>query len=106
MAIEYVTIAPASDEHPRNDSATAVQLRDGSIFLVWMEFFASEWVSKDEAPNRLSSLRSTDGGRTWGAHQVEATTEPGDRSVYNPSLLRLANGEILFVAPLVGWTLC
>jgi len=94
--IEHITIAPGTPEHPRNDSATIVELRDGSLFMVWMEFLQSAWASADQAPNHLVSMKSRDGGRSWRERRVEAETEPGDASVYNPSLLRTAGGEILF----------
>lgn len=94
--IERIMIAPGTDEHPRNDSATTIELSDGSLYMVWMEFFSSKWVSGDEAPNHLVSMRSRDRGRTWSDYREEAKTEPGDKSVYNPSLLRLPSGEILF----------
>lgn len=61
-----------------------------------MEFPQSAWASADQAPNHLVSMKSRDGGRSWGERRVEAETEPGDASVYNPSLLRIASGEILF----------
>ena len=93
---ERVMIAPGTEDHPRNDSATTIELSDGTLFMIWMEFLPSKWVSGDEAPNKLVSMRSHDGGHSWSDYRVEAETEPGDKSVYNPSLLRLPYGEILF----------
>ena len=58
MGPEFVRIAQGCEEHPRNDSASIVELADGSLFMVWMEFLPSEWVSADEAPNRICSMVS------------------------------------------------
>ncbi|MBT3272094.1 MAG: exo-alpha-sialidase [Spirochaetales bacterium] len=96
MKHERFMIAEGTDEHPRNDSATTVELPDGTLFMIWMEFMASEWVSGDEAPNHLVSKRSADAGKTWGDFRVEVETAPGDKSVYNSSLLLLPENELLF----------
>ena len=95
--ITYVEIAPATDAHPRNDSASIVQLDDGSLFVVWIEMHASELAGHDEAPSSIASMRSTDGGLSWGQHRIEQAPIPGeDNSVYNPSLTVLPDGELLF----------
>ena len=94
--IEYVSIAEASEEHPRNDSASIAELPDGELFIVWIEMHASELGGNDEAPASIASMRSRDGGRTWTDHRIEVSPEAGDRSVYNPSLVLLPNGELLF----------
>lgn len=94
--VRYVSIAPATPEHPRNDSASIVELPDRSLILVWIEMHASTLGGNDEAPSSIASLRSTDGGRTWGERRVEVSPEAGDRNVYNPSLVLLPGGELLF----------
>ena len=95
--IEYVSIAPASPAHPRNDSASLVELPDGTLLIAWIEMHASALGGNDEAPSSIASMRSRDGGRTWGEHRIEVAPEPGDRSVYNPSLLLLPDGELLML---------
>ena len=90
------TIAEASETNPRNDSASLVELSDGSLFLVWMEFTESELKGGDEALNHIASMTSSDGGASWGIKRIEAESPPGDISVYNPSLLRLQDRSILF----------
>lgn len=94
--VEYVSIAPATKAHPRNDSASIVELEDGSLFMVWIEMHESELGGHDEAPSSISSMRSTDGGRTWGEHRVEVSPGEGELSVYNPSLIVLPDNELLF----------
>ncbi len=94
--IEYISIVEATAEHPRNDSASIVELPGGELFGVWIEMHASEFGGNDEAPSSIASMRSRDGGRIWAGHRVEVAPEAGDRSVYNPSLIVLPNGELLF----------
>ena len=94
--VTYVEIAPATPAHPRNDSASIVQLDDGSLFMVWIEMHASELGGHDEAPSSIASMRSSDGGLTWGEHRVEQSPGGDVHSVYNPSLIVLPDGELLF----------
>ena len=94
--VTYVDIAPATESHPRNDSASIVQLDDGSLFIVWIEMRASRLGGHDEAPSGIASMRSDDGGHTWGEHRVEQSPGGEVHSVYNPSLILLPDGELLF----------
>ena len=94
--VTYVDIAPATDRHPRNDSASIVQLDDGSLFMVWIEMHASRLGGHDEAPSSIASMRSADGGHTWDEHRVEQSPGGDVHSVYNPSLILLPDGELLF----------
>ena len=94
--VEYIDIAPATASHPRNDSASIVETDDGSLMMVWIEMHASEFGGHDEAPASIASMRSTDGGRTWGEQRIEVSPDEGDRSVYNPSLITLPDGDLLF----------
>lgn len=94
--ITYVDVVPATAEHPRNDSASIVQLEDGSLFMVWIQMHASELEGHDEAPSSIASMRSGDDGRTWGEHRIEVAPREGELSVYNPSLLLLPDGDLLF----------
>lgn len=92
--IEYTTIAPATPEHPRNDSASIVELNDGTLWIVWMEFVGTARHGHDEAPNKIVSMKSPDGGRNWGSYRVEVAPNPGDVNVYNPCLVRMCNGKV------------
>ena len=89
-------IAQATEQHPRNDSATVVELSDGRLFLMWMEFLESALKGSDVAPNHIVSVVSVDGGKSWEGKRVEVEADPADISVYNPSLLRLRDGSVLF----------
>lgn len=94
--IRYISIAEATAAHPRNDSASMVELDGGELFVVWIEMHASEFGGNDEAPSSIASMRSYDGGVTWHDRRIEVAPGEGDRSVYNPSLVVLPNGELLF----------
>ncbi|MBJ44190.1 MAG: hypothetical protein CMJ80_13115 [Planctomycetaceae bacterium] len=96
LVAQHTVVAPATAKHPRNDSASIVELKDGQLMGVWMEFVQSEHAGHDTGHNRIVSKISRDGGLTWKKHRVEAVPRPGDVNIYNPSLLRLKNGEILF----------
>lgn len=89
------TIVAASLDHPRNDSASVIELDDGRLLMVWMEFVKSPEVGHDEAPNHLVSMLSSDHGRTWSSREIVVEPQPGEKNVYNPALLRLKTGEIL-----------
>ena len=94
--ITYFSIAKATSEHPRNDSASIVELDGGELFVVWIEMHTSKWGGHDEAPSSIASMRSFDGGLTWDDHRIEVSPIEGDRSVYNPSLVLSSDGTLLF----------
>ena len=93
---EIRVVAQATPDNPRNDSASIAELEDGKLLLVWMEFVRSGEAGHDTAPNRIVSMRSSDEGATWGERKVMVEPREGELNVYNPSLLRLDNGDILF----------
>lgn len=96
MTIEKVTIAEPTIDSPAHHSATMAELGDGTIMAVWMRFVKNPLEGHDHAPNQLVSAFSRDGGRTWDEPRVLVEPEAGDVNVYNPSILRLPSGEILF----------
>jgi sialidase-1 len=95
--LDKVTIVAASAARPRSDHASIIELRDGRLMIAYLEFCGGEeLVGHDHAPSNIVSMLSSDGGKTWGERRVLVATNPGDCNVYNPCLLRLNNGEILF----------
>ena len=94
--IQYVEVVAATAEHPRNDSASIVELAGGELFMVWIEMHASDLEANDEAPSSIASMRSSDGGRSWGDYRIVASPREGDLSVYNPSLALLPDDDLLF----------
>lgn len=79
----------------RISEGSALELRDGRLLMIYQEFEKGEGDS-DFFPGRLVSRVSSDGGRTWGLHRVLVEPGAADINVYSPSLLRLADGSILF----------
>ena len=73
-------VAQASAEHPRNGGADMVELEDGSIFMSRMLIHASGLKEQagDDAPSDLITLRSRDGGRTWGEQHTFIEPAPGE----------------------------
>lgn len=83
--VEIVTVAEASEEHPRHGGADMIELEDGSIFMSKMLIHKSglELGAGDDAPSDLVTLVSRDGGRTWG--DQKAFLQPGPDETAAPS---------------------
>ena len=94
---QIVAVATASADHPRHSEPALLERRDGSLFMVWQEYLGSGHGGHDYAPSQLSAMVSRDSGLTWGEHRVLVTNVPGDVNVYSPNLLKLANGDWLFI---------
>jgi sialidase-1 len=92
--MQIVTVACSTPEFTRKSEADVIELRDGRLFLAYMEFSGD---GSDEARTRLVAQESSDGGLTWSGHRVLAVTDPGDMNVYSPNLVRRADGAILFL---------
>jgi Neuraminidase (sialidase) len=81
-------IVPASDEFPRNGEGSMVLLKDGGI----LQLYGAQTGTGDWAIGVIREIRSSDGGKTWSTpHTVLTDLE---RSLFQPSLTRMANGDI------------
>lgn len=114
----HVCVAvPATEEFPRHSEGAIAELADGSLLLVWQEFWKGEvgHLDSDSWPSRLCAMTSRDGGHTWDERRVLAEATGDTTSCYSPSLLRLPDGRLLLafmryhtVAPIVSsgfvWT--
>ena len=92
--IKRVIVSEHNDEYTRHSEGDVVELREGRLLLAYMEFSGD---GSDEALTRLVARTSDDDGITWHNHRVLTETEPGDRNVYSPNLLRRSDGDILFL---------
>jgi sialidase-1 len=92
--MKIVTVARSTPELPRKSEADVIELRDGRLFMAYMEFSGN---GSDHAVTRLVAEESADGGATWSNHRVLAETAPGDMNVYSPNLVRRSDGAILFL---------
>ena len=89
-----VTAAKSAPGLPRKSEGDTIELTDGRLLLVYMEFSGD---GSDEAQTRISAQESGDGGLTWGRHRVITETTPGDMNVYSPNLIRANDGGILLI---------
>ena len=80
-----IEVAKSNAEFTRKSEGDVIELKDGRLLLVYMEFSGD---GSDFAKTRLVAQESADGGRTWGKHRVVTTTAPGDMNVYSPNLIR------------------
>lgn len=102
-------VCPWSPRHPRHDHQLIFPLDENRHLLVWCEYVdegadpnatIGSSGATDEVSCRISSLVSTDRGRTWGGHRVMQPNE-WRHNVKHPNLVRLSDQEILF--SYVGW---
>jgi len=91
---QIVTVAATTPEYTRKSEGDVVELADGRLLLVYMEFSGD---GSDFAWTRLVAQESADSGLTWGGHRVITDTAPGDVNVYSPNLIRAADGGILLL---------
>lgn len=89
-----VTVAASTAEYTRKGEGDVVELNDGRLLLVYMEFTGD---GSDYATTRLVAQESADGGLTWARHRVITETSPGDVNVYSPNLIRALDGSILLL---------
>ena len=89
-----VTVAKSTREYTRKSEGDVIELDDGRLLLVYMEFSGN---GSDFAKTRLVAQESLNGGRAWGRHRVIAETEAGDLNVYSPNLIRAKDGGILLI---------
>ena len=89
-----VTVAHSTREFTRKSEGDVIELNDGRLLLVYMEFSGN---GSDFATTRLVAQESSDHGRTWGRHRVITETSPGDLNVYSPNLIRARDGGILLI---------
>lgn len=89
-----VTVAKSTREFTRKSEGDVIELQDGRLLLVYMEFSGD---GSDYAKTRLVAQESADGGLHWGHHRVVTDTAPGDMNVYSPNLVRAQDGGILLL---------
>ncbi|WP_081824321.1 sialidase family protein [Paenibacillus sp. UNC451MF] len=93
--IQYSKVAEAGTGNPRNDTASVVQLKDGSLLLAWHKYEDSLEGGSDFGLCRIYTKLSRDGGSTWGEESLLVDVQPGDHNVQAPGLTRLPSGELM-----------
>lgn len=81
-------IVPHSQEAARNGEASLIDLRDGSLLLM----YGAHQKSGDWDRGEIRQMRSRDGGKTWSA--PETVFSDPQRSLFQVSFARLANGDL------------
>jgi sialidase-1 len=85
-------VRPTSQDNPRNGEGDLIELKDGSLLLAYTRWTKGD--GADDAPADIRATTSRDGGLTWSDDVI---LQPNDAmNVMSVSLLRLADGEILF----------
>jgi len=85
----------ATPQSPRHSEGDAIELKDGSVLLIWSDYFRG--VAHDSSPARLSARTTRDGGRTWSRPWVVVDYDPHSPggNVMSVSLARAASGDLL-----------
>lgn len=89
-----VTASVSTPKLPRKSEGDVIELTDGRLLLVSMEFGGD---GSDFATTRFVAHESRDVGRTWSPPRVITETVPGDLNVYSPNLIRAKDGGILLL---------
>ena len=89
-----VTVSRSTPELPRKGEADVIELTDGRLLLVSMEFGGD---GSDFARTRLVAHESADGGLTWSGRRVVTETAAGDVNVYSPNLIHAKDGGLLLL---------
>lgn len=90
-----ITIAAAGPDSPRNDTATLVELPDGSLIVAWHRYRASHAAGHDTGTAQIYTARSVDRGLTWHAGTLAVDRAPDDLNVQAPALCLLPGGRLL-----------
>jgi len=88
-------VAEATPESPRHSEGDVIALKDGSLLLIWSDYFQGKgW---DRSPARLSGKVSRDGGRNWSPARTIVDYDPDSPggNLMSVSLLRASDGDIL-----------
>lgn len=93
--VRHVVIAKASATNPRNDTASVLECRDGSLMVVWHKYASTEASGSDFGVCRIFSKISRDGGLSWQEERMLVDVAPGDLNVQAPALSRLRSGDVL-----------
>jgi len=81
-------IVPHSKEAARNGEASLIDLRDGSLLLM----YGAHQKSGDWDRGEIRQMRSRDEGKTWSA--PETVFSDAKRSLFQVAFARLANGDL------------
>lgn len=94
LPLRITTVASSSPDYTRKSEGDVIELKDGRLLLVYMEFSGQ---GDDFAKTRLVAKESKDNGATWEESRVITETLAGDMNVYSPNLIRSRDDAILLI---------
>jgi len=92
--IQIVTVAPCSEDRPRSDTASIVELDSGHLVIAYHGYRAGFEHGDDFGCAVVFMQESHDGGVTWVNERLVVDNNPGDVNVMDPSLFQI-DGELL-----------
>ena len=95
---DFLIIGPSSPEAPRNDTASAAPLGDGSIMAVWHKYRPNPEGTSDFGTADIACKTSRDGGITRDDERILVENSEGDNNVQAPALRQTRNGNVLLVS--------
>lgn len=107
--IHDAIVCPWTPTHPRHDHQLIFPLDQQRLMLVWCEYVApnadpnaeiGSGGASDEVGCQITSMISTDQGRTWGERRILQENR-WQHNVKHPNLIRVSDTEVLFAY--VGW---
>ncbi|TBL76261.1 exo-alpha-sialidase [Paenibacillus thalictri] len=88
-ATRGISVAPVSAGNPRNGEGGMIKLNDGSLLFLYDKFPSTADL---DVGTKIAKRTSSDGGLTWSAESILFSNP--SRGLIQPSLVRLANGQL------------
>jgi sialidase-1 len=108
--LERLLLRPRTAANVWNNEGSGIVLRDGSILLLYSEFFDVDLMPERERPPfsprrgrpmsddpyaRIAGITSRDGGRSWSAPRVYVDDADALVNTMSPAIVRLKNGRLM-----------
>ena len=92
--LKIVTVAACSEDRPRSDSASTIELDDGRLLIAYHGYLGGPQAGEDFGHAVIFIRESRDGGLSWGDERMVVDNQIGDHNVMQPSLFKIS-GELL-----------
>ncbi len=93
--IQHIDIEPATEQYPRSDTASIVELSDGKLMVTYQKYEQGVESGNDHGLCQIWSKVSVDGGKSWYSPRLLIKAEDNDLNVQAPALLRRKNGQLM-----------
>lgn len=81
-----------SKNNARNGEGSFIKLKNGDIVFAYTEYYSQD--GDDSGLARISFIRSTDNGETWGEPTVLLNNDKDSKNYMSASFVRFQNGKI------------